>query len=104
MYPPVAKGSERELAIGVREAAGMVGRSPETIRRWVWSGPLQAERDGRRILVSSSEVRALAEERGGGPHLRLPEWAAEARRALGQPGSPRRSAADLVLDDRRRHP
>ena len=104
MYPPVAKGSERELAIGVREAAGMVGRSPETIRRWVWSGPLQAERDGRLTLVSSSEVRALAEERGGGPRLRLSEWVAEARRALGQPGSPRRSAADLVLDDRRRHP
>ena len=104
MYPPVAKGSERELASGVREAAGLVGRWPETIRRWVWSGPLQAERDGRRTLVSSSEVRALAEERGGGPHLRLSEWVAEARRALGQPGSPRRSAADLVLDDRRRHP
>ncbi len=104
MYPPVAKGSERELASGVREAAGLVGRWPETIRRWVWSGLLQAERDGRRILVSSSEVRALAEERGGGPHLRLSEWVAEARRALGQPGSPRRSAADLVLDDRCRHP
>ena len=100
----MADASERELAIGVREAAGLVGRSPETIRRWVWSGLLQAERDGRRILVSSSEVRALAEERGGGPHLRLSEWVAEARRALGQPGSPRRSAADLVLDDRRRHP
>jgi len=45
--------------IDVRHAAVLVGRHPETIRRWVWSGRLAAQRRGRRLLVERSEVQSV---------------------------------------------
>jgi excisionase family DNA binding protein len=84
----------------VREAASLVGKTPETVRRWVWSGRIHAVKRSNRLLLPRDEVWAAA---GGGdrasarqPSLR--EWAAEAaktsqhRRAV--------SASDLVLADR----
>ncbi|MHB1502296.1 MAG: helix-turn-helix domain-containing protein [Candidatus Dormibacteria bacterium] len=90
--------------LNVREAALLVSRSPETIRRWVWSGALSVKRDGRRLLVSRQEVRALADEHGHSSGLTLPEWAEAARRAMVAAEVSRpESAADLVLLDRRHH-
>ncbi len=91
--------------VDVREAAILVGRSPETIRRWVWAGTLSAERDGRRLRISRHELRALAAEHGQGYGHTLEQWAKSARAAMTEAGfSQPESAADLVLEDRRRHP
>jgi len=88
--------------VGVREAAALVGRTPETVRRWVWSGRIQARKQGNRLLLDRNQVLAtMGESRAGssGPALTLAEWVglADARESRGRRGT---SARDLVLDDR----
>jgi excisionase family DNA binding protein len=93
-----------EGTVDVNEAARMVGRSPETVRRWIWSGKLAAQKRGRRLMISRHELAAfIAELDRAESGLTLAEWAAGARQALVASGEPNRgSAADLVLADRRR--
>lgn len=93
-----------ESTVDVNEAARMVGRSPETVRRWIWSGKLAAQKQGRRLMISRPELAAfIAELDRAESGLTLAAWAAAARQALVASGEPARgSAADLVLADRRR--
>jgi excisionase family DNA binding protein len=92
----------------ILEAADLVGRSPETVRRWVWSGRLSARRRGNRLLVARADVQRLVDDRGTSPPtadaLTLAEWAAEVRehRRWGLLGDTAtlQTASDLVLDDR----
>ena len=75
----------------VPEAARLTGRDPETIRRWVRSGRLNARRDGPRLLLFREDVEAIiACERvplpsswstttAGGQ----PDWVALVRRSRG---------------------
>lgn len=92
--------------LDVREVARMARRSPETVRRWVWSGRLTARRQGNRLLVARRDVdNLLREGQSAGPALTLAEWTrlvADHRRddALG-PVTAGASAADLVITDRR---
>lgn len=91
---------EAERTLDVREAAKLVGRHPETVRRWVWSGRLAARREGNRLLVSRADVLAA-----GAPNqtaLTLAAWGERARavRQAGGGKGPGKSAADLVLGDR----
>lgn len=88
----------------VRETARLAGRTPETVRRWIWSGRLTARRHGNKLLVTRQAVEDLI---GGGTApavVTLTDWAASVakqRRAglLGET-SPASSAADLVIGDR----
>jgi excisionase family DNA binding protein len=51
----------------VVQAAHRVGRSPETIRRWIRAGRLRSERHGRRHLVHEDDLAVVVEEpRSGG--------------------------------------
>lgn len=89
--------------VTVREAARLVGRSPETVRRWVWGGELSSERRGRQHLISRAELEAVAAGRGRPLPLSLAGWAEEARAAFEATGAKSLpSAADLVLEDRDR--
>ncbi len=84
--------------LGIREAAALAGRHPETVRRWVWSGRLPARRDGNRLLVTRSDLEAIAGRRGA--PISLATWAersAAARDAVAGAGT---SSAALVLEDR----
>lgn len=86
--------------IDVRRAAALVRRHPETVRRWVWSGRLGAERQGNRLLLSRQEVEALA-AREGVPARGVGEWAERARVAREAAGAASdSSAAGLVIEDR----
>lgn len=91
---------ERDF-VDVRRAAALAGRHPETVRRWVWSGRLQARRRGNRLFVASDDVEALAGDKAR-TVISLATWAERARAAAQHEGeSPRRrSAADLVIEDR----
>lgn len=86
--------------LDVRRAAALVGRHPETVRRWVWSGRLAARRRGNRLFMTRADVEAIAGERG--TVIGLADWADRARRARDATGAngPGRSAAELVLEDR----
>jgi hypothetical protein len=85
--------------IDVGRAAVLVGRHPETVRRWVWSGRLSAQRRGRRLLVARGEVQAVA---GPDSVPSLREWADRVRASRGSTAAARssRSAAELVIEDR----
>lgn len=49
-------GPEDKL-ISVREAAKECDRNPETIRRWIWSGKLPAEKLGNQLFVKRSTLK-----------------------------------------------
>ncbi|HVB77210.1 MAG TPA: helix-turn-helix domain-containing protein [Candidatus Nitrosotalea sp.] len=87
--------------LDVITAAKVAGRTPETIRRWVWAGKLSARKRGNRLVVRRGDLEALAAV-GGEPTLSLPEWAKLAEDALRRHGGPYCSAADLVLEERHR--
>jgi len=85
--------------LDVREAAATTRRTPETIRRWVWTGRVTSVKRGNRLLVPRAEVEALVAESGDlTPGPTLASWADDVLR-------PRRAArvataADLIVDDR----
>jgi len=57
----------------VEEAASRVGRSPETVRRWIRSGRLSATIEGRRRVIDPSDLDSIRDEIY--PMLDLPpEW------------------------------
>jgi excisionase family DNA binding protein len=89
--------------VDVRTAAALVGRHPETIRRWVWSGRLAARREGNRLLVARADLEPMMPTHHAAA-LSLGEWADRARaarEASGDRGAGRSSAA-LVIEDRER--
>ncbi|MGA7087497.1 MAG: helix-turn-helix domain-containing protein [Candidatus Dormiibacterota bacterium] len=89
--------------VTVREAALLVGRNRETVRRWVRGGELSSERRGRQHLISRSELEAVAARRGRPLPLSLAGWAKETRAALeATRARSLPSAADLILEDRDR--
>ena len=92
------KGTRDEVTI--QAAAKLADRSAETLRRWVWSGRLNARKSGKRLLVSRSDVEALARP-GDVAKLSLRDWADLAERVLKRPARGGRSASDLILADRR---
>lgn len=97
-----ARDAHQEPLLDVNHAARLARRSPETVRRWVWSGKLAARRQGRRLMISHDDLAAVVAEHGASTAPTLAEWATTARRALAAPGQATvGSAADLVLDDRR---
>ena|SRR5438309_8748544 len=95
----MAQASSDELTI--LAAASLVDRSPETVRRWVWTGRLNARKSGKRLLVQRSEVEALAGAASADKRLTLREWADMAEQVLRRSRAGSKSASDLVLADRR---
>ncbi len=87
--------------VDVREAAALASRSPETIRRWVWSGKVASIKYGTKLLVRRSDV-APSEVPTAGAGTTLAEWAATvAARAAADGGpTPGPSGRDLLLEDR----
>ena len=45
--------------LSIQDAADRSGRGAETIRRWIRSGRLRAQRDGRRLLIHEEDLVAL---------------------------------------------
>lgn len=53
---------EKKL-ISVREAAAEYGRNAETVRRWIWSGKLPAQKLGNQLFIKRSDLQALPRNR-----------------------------------------
>ena len=101
------------MKITVPEAARRAGRNPETIRRWIWSGRLPAEKVGNQHVIEEEALDALLGGREpasvDGP-VELPrewrEWFAkvdELQRSLRARGVSLPSGADMVRESRRGH-
>lgn len=80
--------------VDVKEASELSRRTPETIRRWVWSGRLTSVKNGNKLFVRRSDLPVASAETENA--LTLREWA----RLLGPTGSTGSTASDLVLEDR----
>ncbi len=48
-----------EELVSVREAAKESGRNMETVRRWIWSGKLPAQKLGNQLFIRRSDLRAF---------------------------------------------
>ncbi len=46
----------------VPQAARRIGRDPETIRRWIRSGRLRAEKVGTQHVIDEGDLEAVAEQ------------------------------------------
>lgn len=46
----------KDKLITVREAAKECGRNEETIRRWIWSGKLPAEKLGNQLFIKITDL------------------------------------------------
>jgi len=89
------------VVISVQEAATLASRTPETVRRWVWSGRLEARRQGRRLMVARDDVlRISGKPVSSGQALTLQEWATQSRRSRTAAHGGATTASDLVLADR----
>jgi excisionase family DNA binding protein len=87
--------------LDVIAAASVAGRSAETVRRWVWSGRLRAHKRGNKLWIDRSDLERLLKSSAGGKRLTLEEWLDSLERSTLKFGATARSAADLVLADRR---
>lgn len=93
--------------ISVREAARRTHRSTETIRRWIWSGRLPAEKRGNVYYVDVADLERMSVVYELGPETGhhaddlsgwlqgLDDWRATL------PAGASATAADLVIEDRR---
>jgi len=87
--------------LDVLAAASIAGRSAETVRRWVWSGRLRAHKRGNKLLIDRSDLERLLKSSAARKSLTLAEWLESLERSALKSGAKARSAADLVLADRR---
>lgn len=51
--------SVMEEFVTVREAANKSGRNMETVRRWIWSGKLPAQKLGNQLFIRRSDWEIL---------------------------------------------
>lgn len=88
--------------VDVHEAADLVRRTPETVRRWVWSGRIAAVKKGQKLFVPRQALLTAAgapRESVDPDRPTLEAWATQLAKA---PSGSRSTARELVLDDRAR--
>lgn len=93
------------MLLTVTEAARRTGRHPETIRRWIWSGRLRAEKVAGRHLIAEAEL-ARADAAGDPPGRGLRSWLDEVYELHDETGFRSRgipSGAELVRAERASH-
>jgi excisionase family DNA binding protein len=88
--------------LDINAAAAVVGRSAETVRRWVWSGRLPAHKRGNKLLIARSDLDILIGPRRTHRPMSLADWLAEVEGSDLKKAAAGPSAADLVLEDRQK--
>ncbi|MGZ4597558.1 MAG: helix-turn-helix domain-containing protein [Actinomycetes bacterium] len=86
--------------VDVREAAELVHRTPETIRRWAWTHRVEAVKHGNRLMFRRDDLVRLGQAGDQQPPARsLTAWVEQVR-AANTTGAPGGTSRDLVLEDR----
>jgi len=57
-----------EELVSIREAANESGRNMETVRRWIWSGKLPAQKLGNQLFIRKSDLTAFLKRSGANKH------------------------------------
>ena len=57
-----------EELVTVREAAKESKRNMETVRRWIWSGKLPAQKLGNQLFIKKSDLTAFLKSSGANNH------------------------------------
>ena len=65
--------------ISVREAAMECGRNMETVRRWIWSGKLPAQKLGNQLFIKRSDLQAIGSKKDEKKTFDWPKWLKEAK-------------------------
>lgn len=81
------------MRVTVPQAAGLSGRDPETIRRWIRAGKLKAERVGTQYLIDYDDLAGMWTDR-----LALPDGWKKTRT-----GEPMPNVVELIRRDRESH-
>lgn len=86
----------RYMMLTVADAADRLGEDRETVRHWIRSGRLSAQRVGKRLAIEDRDLRAIEDELF--PMAKLPdEW------KLGDDGSPAPNWVAALRRSRREH-
>jgi excisionase family DNA binding protein len=88
--------------LDVAAAAAVAGRSSETVRRWIWSGRLRAHRRGNKLLIARVDLDRLLASSGITGAISLGDWVTAVESSGLKKGPRGATAADLVLEERRR--
>ncbi len=98
----------RDEGLTVREAARRCGRSPETIRRWIWDGKLPARKLGNQLYIRETDLQrfaGLSPERGQpGMDRLLDEMRALNERVATRLGRKSSGVLEMLYEQRETHP
>lgn len=84
-------GAQDAELLTVRQTARLVGRSEETVRRWIWSGKISAQKLGNQLFVRRDQIARASGGRspntapsGTADGDEYPEWLERSRRIARQ--------------------
>ncbi|WP_062981529.1 TOBE domain-containing protein [Nocardia anaemiae] len=95
VYPYLRNYADPVATLRIRDAAELLGISDDTVRRWIDSGVLAADKDASgRLVIEGRDLAALAVEQARTPRTHLGS-ASSARNRF--PGLVTRVVADTVM-------
>jgi len=97
-----------EELVTVREAARESGRNMETVRRWIWSGKLPAQKLGNQLFIKRTDLRRFLNELSVNKHGSQDKFESIERAVALQKRIRARTGTDfdisaLIEESRRRH-
>lgn len=97
-----------EDLVSIREAAKESGRNMETVRRWVWSGKLPAQKLGNQLFIRRSDLRAFLDrlsvnKRGAWDKLEAIERAEALQKRIRARTGTNFDISALIEESRQRH-
>jgi len=97
-----------EELVTVKEAAKESKRNMETVRRWIWSGKLPAQKLGNQLFIKRSELRAFLDrlsvnKRGAWDKLEAIEHAEALQKRIRARTGTNFDISALIEESRQRH-
>jgi excisionase family DNA binding protein len=97
-----------EELVTVKEAAKESKRNMETVRRWIWSGKLPAQKLGNQLFIKRSELRAFLDrlsvnKRGAWDKLEAIERAEALQKRIRAKTGTNFDISALIEESRQRH-
>jgi len=97
-----------EDVVSVREASKQSGRNMETVRRWIWSGKLPAQKLGNQLFIRRSDLRAFLDrlsvnKRGAWDKLEAIERAEALQKRIRARTGTNFDISALIEESRQRH-